>query len=78
MDILNNYQNLSAPRIVGLMSGTSIDAIDAVLVELHNNRPQFVRMSSLPLPEKVRSRLLDICRNQANTEEITRMHWLMG
>ena len=78
MDILNNYQNLSAPRIVGLMSGTSIDAIDAVLVELHNNRPQFVRMSSLPLPEKVRSCLLDICRNQANTEEITRMHWLMG
>lgn len=78
MDMLSNYRNLSTPRIVGLMSGTSIDAIDAVLVEMHDNRPQFVRMSSLPLPDLVRSRLLDICRNRADTEEITRMHWLMG
>lgn len=78
MDLLNNYRNLVTPRIVGLMSGTSIDAIDAVLVEMQDNRPQFIRMSSLPLPEKVRTRLLDICRNRADTEEITKMHWLMG
>ena len=78
MNLLNNYKNLSSPRVVGLMSGTSVDAIDAVLTEMKDNRPQFMRLSSMPLPEQVRSRLLDICQNKANTEEITKMHWLMG
>lgn len=78
MDLLNNYKKLLAPRIVGLMSGTSVDAIDAVLVQMQDDWPQFIKMSSLPLPEQVRSRLLNICRNQADTEEITKMHWLMG
>ncbi|MGM9998038.1 MAG: anhydro-N-acetylmuramic acid kinase [Candidatus Bruticola sp.] len=78
MDLIAKYRSLAAPRVVGLMSGTSVDGVDAVLTEIHNGLPKFVRISSLPLPAEVRKRLLDICRNKADVVEVSRMHWLMG
>lgn len=45
---------------IGLMSGTSMDAIDAVLVDLHD-RPKLLRTASLPYTDDVRARLKALC-----------------
>lgn len=41
---------------IGLMSGTSADAIDAVLVDLHST-PQLLAQHTLPLPVKTRQQI---------------------
>jgi len=46
---------------VGLMSGTSLDAIDAVLVDLASPTPQQIAVHSHPLPTALRTQLLALC-----------------
>lgn len=85
MNLLERYRSLEHPKIIGLMSGTSIDAIDAAFVELqqHENegRPPELKMlsfSSLPLPEQVRSGLKDIFCGKASVQNVCDMNWLLG
>ncbi len=47
-------------RYVGLMSGTSMDAVDAVLVEFADARPHLLATFSNPLDASLRKRLLAI------------------
>ncbi|MDP1573365.1 MAG: anhydro-N-acetylmuramic acid kinase [Coxiellaceae bacterium] len=42
---------------IGLMSGTSMDAVDAALVSFENNRPQLINTASITLSEKIKSAL---------------------
>jgi len=58
-------------RYIGLMSGTSLDAIDAVLVDFDTSYPNVIASHSLPLPESLRSNLLALNRSRAG--EINRM-----
>lgn len=60
-----------AEYYIGLMSGTSLDAIDAVLVDLDADRPQLISAHSTPLPEDLRNTLLAL--NRPATGEIARM-----
>lgn len=46
---------------IGLMSGTSLDAIDAVLVDLGSPTPQQIAVHSHPLPAALRAQLLTLC-----------------
>jgi len=46
---------------IGLMSGTSIDAVDAALVQIDGSRAQFVEAVSFPIPDALRGRLLALC-----------------
>ncbi len=55
---------------LGLMSGTSLDAIDAVLLDCRS-RPRLVASLSLPLEPELRETLLALC--QPGDEEIFRM-----
>lgn len=43
---------------VGLMSGTSLDAIDAVIVDLQNNSVRLLHQSEYEFPEQLRDRLI--------------------
>ena len=45
---------------VGLMSGTSLDGVDAVLAAARGRRMQQLRSIHLPFPAKLRSRLLGL------------------
>ncbi len=55
---------------IGLMSGTSLDGIDAALFDL-SARPKLIAAKTYPLPEQLRSDLLALCL--PGNDEIERM-----
>lgn len=72
----------SALRVVGLMSGTSSDGIDAALVEISGagERTTFEleRFVSIPYPSDVRESLLDAARNYMGVADLTSWHFRLG
>lgn len=60
-----------ASYFIGLMSGTSADAIDAALVDLSTSTPQLIATISHPLDTQTRSNILALCNPGA--DEIDRM-----
>lgn len=63
-------------RYIGLMSGTSADAVDAVLVEFADGRPRLLATHAEPLPADLRARVLALVRPGAN--ELDRLAQLDG
>ena len=63
---------------LGLMSGTSMDAVDAVLVHFGDKQLSIEGSLSLPYPEQLRSRLLNAIRNHADPDELGELDTLTG
>ena len=63
---------------IGLMSGTSMDGIDAVLVSFDDQRLNTHGTHSLPYPDNLRQRLLAACQNQATPDELGELDTLTG
>ncbi len=57
---------------IGLMSGTSLDAIDAVLVDLASPTPHQIATHSHPLPAALRTQLLALCHG-GSADELRQM-----
>lgn len=51
----------AAHYYIGLMSGTSLDAIDAALVDFNNDTPTLVNAISFPLPAELRESIKTLC-----------------
>jgi anhydro-N-acetylmuramic acid kinase len=49
---------------IGLMSGTSIDAVDAVAVEITNHGYKIISTHSAQIPDDLRAQILDLCDPQ--------------
>ena len=69
--------------IVGLMSGTSTDAIDAVLVRITGHAPDAVieklRFGSYPYPVEIRTRINTLFdKEKARIEEICHLDFVLG
>jgi anhydro-N-acetylmuramic acid kinase len=70
--------------IVGLMSGTSTDAIDAVLVRIAGSARQrakieIVRFASFPFPRDIRRRINTLFdKRKAHIEEICHLDFVLG
>src|SRR3990167_2744908 len=51
---------------IGLMSGTSMDAIDAVLTEFKNNRIKLIHTASVKMPENIKKNILTLSKHKFN------------
>lgn len=52
---------------IGLMSGTSMDAIDAALIDLSDQVPILCNHHSIPIPTELRTRLIAIAQGENTT-----------
>lgn len=69
--------------VAGLMSGTSVDAIDAVLVRITGHAPaatiEKIRFGSYPFPEEIRTRINTLFdKDKARIEEICHLDFVLG
>jgi anhydro-N-acetylmuramic acid kinase len=73
-------RDLSPRRIVGLISGTSADGIDAALVEVtgsgETTAARLLDFQSRPYPGDLRTRVLAL--KDAEAEELLRLHYRLG
>lgn len=67
---------------VGLMSGTSLDGIDAVLCEIHGsaNTTTVKQLSflTLPLPDSIQAKIKQCCQNNANVAQVCSLNFELG
>ncbi|MDP0589215.1 MAG: anhydro-N-acetylmuramic acid kinase [Candidatus Endonucleobacter bathymodioli] len=57
-------------KYIGLMSGTSLDGMDAVLISLENNKvPKILSHHYTPMPDVLRQQILDLCSSGNNEIE---------
>ena len=69
--------------VIGLMSGTSVDAIDAVIVRIAGHAPgtriEKIRFGSYPFPEEIRTRINTLFdKEKARIEEICHLDFVLG
>jgi len=63
---------------IGLMSGTSMDGIDAVLVSFNHSAVKIHASHTIPYPDQIRHRLIAASQNQAEPDEIGELDTLVG
>ena len=64
---------------IGMMSGTSMDGIDAALVRIDDDfNFELVETHTLQYPDEIRKKLLQIANNNANTSDICLMDFVVG
>ncbi len=73
---------LSKPRIVcGIMSGTSLDGVDAAIAEFSNDngKHSFTTISYLTIPflKEIRQEVLDIIEHEAPVANVARLHYAL-
>jgi anhydro-N-acetylmuramic acid kinase len=78
---LTHYVGQPSHRVVGLMSGTSVDGIDAALVEITGSgstlRAQLQHFVTVPFPDEIRQRILNLCEGGSVTE-VTKLNVVLG
>ena len=69
-------------KVLGLMSGTSADGIDAALCEIHCDsaelRIELLAFECAPYAPELRERVLNACANRADAREIARLNVAIG
>ncbi|HWO75012.1 MAG TPA: anhydro-N-acetylmuramic acid kinase [Bacillus sp. (in: firmicutes)] len=74
---------VSSHYAVGLMSGTSLDGIDAALVKIENQNGNIeitpVQFSTYPYPKEIKNKLLKLCDPETSRlEDLSNMNFLLG
>lgn len=66
-------------KVLGLMSGTSADGIDAALCEIGDDgQIELLAFECAPYSPELRNRVLDACANRADVAEIARLNVAIG
>ncbi|HSR09022.1 MAG TPA: anhydro-N-acetylmuramic acid kinase [Bryobacteraceae bacterium] len=64
--------------VAGVMSGTSLDGIDVVIVDIRGKRIRPLAFTSTPYPKAVREALLGVSNAMTHTATVARLHFLLG
>jgi len=66
-------------RVVGLMSGTSADGVDVVVVEIDRGKVRLLAFETFAYPAVLRRRILDLCRPEsARLDDICHYNFVLG
>ncbi|WP_318474582.1 anhydro-N-acetylmuramic acid kinase [Photobacterium leiognathi] len=66
-------------KYIGLMSGTSMDGVDAVLVEMNDSCIKLLANHDYPMPKDLKQALLDVCIGQStNLQQIGELDHRLG
>lgn len=72
-----DYANKHERLLVGLMSGTSVDGVDAALVRVSGSgrttRAELLKSIEHPIPDELRQRVLSLSHGAGNAEEVSRV-----
>lgn len=65
---------------LGIMNGTSVDAIDYALIQSSKNLDaiKFKKHKQFPIPKNLKTRLLQAASNELNTYEVSLLHFDLG
>ena len=70
---------LETKKVIGLMSGTSCDSIDAALCMVHPDmKVELIRGINHKYPPHIRAKLFQIFRGEASIQEICQMNFAVG
>lgn len=83
MSRLSKLQKKKKKLVIGLMSGTSVDGIDAVLVEIINSglrtKIKQLHFKTYPYPKGLKELILkNSLKESSNVEDICRLNFLIG
>ncbi|EOD00095.1 anhydro-N-acetylmuramic acid kinase [Caldisalinibacter kiritimatiensis] len=83
MKRLLKVYNKNKKLIIGLMSGTSVDAVDAALVEIEGNglntKVNLIEFHKEPIPKKIKEDILKACSiKDSSVELICRLNFEVG
>ena len=71
---MKNYKT-----IISMMSGTSLDAIDACLIKIFDNyKFEIIESYSQPYNEEIRNKLLNLANNKGKVEDVCLMNFVVG
>lgn len=78
--MIDAYRALEKPRVIGMISGTSADGIDAALVEFDgpSPKPRFLGFTCTPYEPKVREFVFALMEHRASVVDVARMNVLLG
>jgi anhydro-N-acetylmuramic acid kinase len=66
-------------RVIGLMSGTSADGVDAAVVDIRRGKVQLLAFEVLPYRAALRREILSLCRPEsARLEDICHYNFVLG
>ena len=77
---VSRYCSLTQPLVVGLISGTSADGIDAVLVRFERDQPgvEVLAFESHPYPTEVRQQLFDFFEDKGTIRQMAVLNTRLG
>ena len=83
MNILKGIVNKSPRKVIGILSGTSIDAVDVVLTEIYGSgiesEIRILEFDSFPIDKKVRNLILRCSSEKTgNTADICKLNFIVG
>ena len=69
----------SKMRVVGLMSGTSVDGVDAAVVDIDRGKVKLLAFDTFAYPAALRRKILNLCRPEsARLDDICHYNFVLG
>lgn len=81
-DRVCNYATKPTRYLIGLMSGTSVDGVDAALVRLSGSgrttRVELISFITHPIPAELRESILNLSHNRGSTQRVSQVNFAVG